>query len=649
MKKYKISICVVLLPCLFFVLYTSSVASATSHMQISVQTQDGNLLDLYEGSYALVVGNSEYTSQRWADSGNAVKDAEEVAKALIEHGFEVTLKRNLTAEEFEATLIHFLNSHGQREKNRLFFYYAGHGYSIENPFDPERKNGYLVMTDTPDPEKDKDGFDLRSISLESIEERAELLLAHHILFMFDSCFSGAILGTMRESKIDPQDITDNVRYPVRQFISSGEDGEKLPTNSVFKKVFLDLLKGEYSEVSKDGYLTGSELGQYLYQEVVNATDKRQHPQYGKSRSLKLQKGDFIFIVNPPEKRPFNCVTTKTEYPPVFPYSLINSKKSRDFPYWFYVTMDNKCDEDILFEISFDLLSGPAVISKDKKIGYKIERQKLFAQSVPFPVDFSRPDVDDVLVVTWIIRTSDDKTILDQGTADIVVLSRTQYCWDLINFDGKPVSRDFLFASLTAWSQSADAKLKELANELMEGVPKTHDRVSRARQWFEQCYAQFQNKENYTEITPIQRQFPPKTCWNIQTPMRVLEKGWGNPLEVSLLIGALMKKASVYERFGLQVVVFILPGPEDAKERQVFLLSWSTDGNNWKALNMAHANTMTFENNIQQATLQLTRLLEEERDILKILDEEGVFIEKERNIFALDFPKAAKKFRIRALP
>ncbi len=55
------------------------------------------------------------------------------------------------------------------------------------------------------------------------------------------------------------------------------------------------LQGE-ADLNKDSYVSGSELGEYLQTSVVNYSYNAQHPQYGKIRNPKLDKGDFIFVL-----------------------------------------------------------------------------------------------------------------------------------------------------------------------------------------------------------------------------------------------------------------------------------------------------------------------------------------------------------------
>ena len=278
-------------------------------MKIKVRTAAGQKIQLYKDSYALVVGNGNYTNG-WDPLDGALKDVEEVMVALEKHGFHVTLKKDLTKAKFDRAFAEFVLESGADANNRLLFYYAGHGYTRKSA--TGENLGYLVMVDAPVPEKDKVGFELESIPMESLVTQAEKILAQHVLFMFDSCFSGTILN-VRDRIIPPEGILDRIRYPVRQFITAGRAGEAVPDHSDFKQAFLDLIEGREREPYADGYITGEELGFYLKHQVP-VYNPAQHPQYGKIRNPKLDKGDFVFVLPKEEVLPTGATLTVTSTP-----------------------------------------------------------------------------------------------------------------------------------------------------------------------------------------------------------------------------------------------------------------------------------------------------------------------------------------------
>ena len=93
----------------------------------------------------------------------------------------------------------------------------------------------------------------------------------------------------------------------------------MPDHSDFKQAFLDLLDGRAPEPFPDGYITGEELGFYLKNQVP-VYNPAQHPQYGKIRNPKLDKGDFVFVLPkeeappPPKERPTMATLTVTSTP-----------------------------------------------------------------------------------------------------------------------------------------------------------------------------------------------------------------------------------------------------------------------------------------------------------------------------------------------
>ena len=296
--------------CVSLCLITADELSSQRGMKtINVRTKTGKEIQLYKNSYALVIGNGNYTND-WDPLNGALTDVEEVETLLKKHGFYVTLKKNLTKAKFDRAFAEFVFKSGEDANNRLLFYYAGHGYTRKSATDEDL--GYLVMVDAPAPETDKVGFELESVSMESLVTQTDKILARHVLFVFDSCFSGTVLN-VRDRLNHPESISDSVQYSVRQFITAGRAGEVVPDHSDFKQAFLDLLDGRAREPFPDGYITGEELGFYLKNQVP-VYNPAQHPQYGKIRNPKLGKGDFVFVLPKEEAwtpRPTDVSTVAT--------------------------------------------------------------------------------------------------------------------------------------------------------------------------------------------------------------------------------------------------------------------------------------------------------------------------------------------------
>lgn len=158
---------------------------------VYVKTHDGQNLKLYENSYALVVGNGNYMDG-WDPLPGALADVDEVAKAFRVNGFTVEVKKDLTKTDFEDVFGDFVYRYGsgKANRNRLLFYYAGHGFTEKKANNEDL--GYLVMVDAPDPFKHLWKFRRKSITMDFLVTQSTLIQSKHVLFMLDSCFSGTI-------------------------------------------------------------------------------------------------------------------------------------------------------------------------------------------------------------------------------------------------------------------------------------------------------------------------------------------------------------------------------------------------------------------------------------------------------------------------
>ena len=289
MRKFSIIIFSVLLVVMFLFVNLP----AAQRGIIRVKTKSGKSLDLYKDYHALVVGVSNY--DKWPDLPNAVKDATEVAKVFNELGCKVKLIKDPTYKELRKVLYNFTYREG-REKNRaLLFYYAGHG-DTEVLADGTRL-GYIIPKDCPLIRDDPQGFAEMAVSMKDIEAYSLRIHSKHVLMLFDSCFSGSLFSLVRAA---PEHITEKSSLPVRQYITAGREDETVPDKSMFKKCLLLGLKGR-ADLTRDGYITGSELGMYLSDKVVQYTRGGQHPQYGKINNPDLDSGDFVFASKTPSQ------------------------------------------------------------------------------------------------------------------------------------------------------------------------------------------------------------------------------------------------------------------------------------------------------------------------------------------------------------
>lgn len=256
---------------------------------VGIQDKSGHRIGLYENSYALIIGVSDYING-WPNLPGVKSDIELVKKTLESHGFNVTMVENPTNVQIKQAFEDFINSHGNSLNTRLLFYFSGHGHTAKLAYGGEM--GFIVPSNSPNPNIDFPGFLAKALDMQMVEVYAKRIQSKHALFIFDSCFSGSIFAL---SRAIPENISYKTAMPVRQFITSGSVNEQVPDKSIFCKQFVEALDGA-ADADKDGYVTGMELGEFLQKNVVNYSRGTQHPQYGKIRDPNLDKGDFVFQV-----------------------------------------------------------------------------------------------------------------------------------------------------------------------------------------------------------------------------------------------------------------------------------------------------------------------------------------------------------------
>lgn len=282
MRKYLILIILIL---------SNQLVVSQEHGEASVSVKiDSTTSELYKGSHALLIGVSNYTFN-WPALPEVKKDIQLLKEALEKHGFSISIVENPTRGELDKSVTDFISKYGQKYQNRLLIYFAGHGHTLTTNYGEEL--GYIIPSDTPAPDTDLSGFKRIAVPMSLIEIWAKQIESKHALFVFDACFSGTLFGMTRSM---PGAISYKTTNPVRQFITSGSANEVVPDQSIFIREFITAITTNYADANKDGYLTGSELGEYLQTNVTNYSFNKQHPQYGKIRDPYLDKGDFVFVL-----------------------------------------------------------------------------------------------------------------------------------------------------------------------------------------------------------------------------------------------------------------------------------------------------------------------------------------------------------------
>ena len=245
---------------------------ASRGVQREVKNPKGKTIVRYGDSYALLIGAGRYTNG-WPVLDTVHDELDRIQKALETRDFKVTRVDDPDSDALGAAFRRFIKRYGFDASNRLLIYYSSHGYSTQ-------EYGYLVPVDAPLPENGLANFRRYAYNMSELKgviSRMGRNDARHVLFLFDSCFSGKIFNTRGVGDKLPPYIMDSMARPVRQVITAGNANEEVPAKSTFAPMFLSAIAGK-ADANRDGYVTGQELGLYLRQNLPGWT--KQHPQLG---------------------------------------------------------------------------------------------------------------------------------------------------------------------------------------------------------------------------------------------------------------------------------------------------------------------------------------------------------------------------------
>ena len=153
-----------------------------------------------------------------------------------------------TVSQLRDRMREFLLGKWNMPDERLFIYYAGHGFTDFNQASREN-NGYITGSDTPRYDLNPGKAIENAVPFTEIDSWNRQTRARHVLMVFDSCFSGTLFQTMgpSEEELRRKDL-DGIRrmlgQPIRYYITSGRKEEVVTADSTFATLLLRGLRGE---------------------------------------------------------------------------------------------------------------------------------------------------------------------------------------------------------------------------------------------------------------------------------------------------------------------------------------------------------------------------------------------------------------------
>jgi hypothetical protein len=236
--------------------------------------------------WAIVIGINQYKNTR--NLKYAVNDAKAFKDYLIEYigipkeKIYFLTDQNATKDNIESILGTQIKRKAAKDDTVIIFY-AGHGAVEIDPSNPDGDGfeKYLLPYNA-----DLDDLYTTSISMDDIRKVFQRIRAERLIFIADTCYSGASGGrTMLTSKTRAS-LSDKFLERIskgkgRVIISSSSANEVSIEDDnlkhgIFSYYLLEGLKGK-ADHDTDGIITVSELFSYLSSEVPNATGQDQHP------------------------------------------------------------------------------------------------------------------------------------------------------------------------------------------------------------------------------------------------------------------------------------------------------------------------------------------------------------------------------------
>jgi formylglycine-generating enzyme required for sulfatase activity len=266
--------------------------SAPAQRDVGGRPAPGTAAQPLDGeSWAVLIGINRYQHPRIPRLRYAVNDAQAVERTLLVQGFRPDRIFTLTDEKATKAAIERLLGDQLRQqvgaKDRLLVFFAGHGKT--DRLRSGEEEGYLIPVDG-----DPNQLFSTAISMTALRQISDRLLAKHILYIVDACYSGY---AVYNRAISDDLLEEIVRKPAIQILTAGrqqDEAQERAGHGVFTEVLIRGLSGDAFPREKS-WLALEELGLWVKQRVFAESNKKQLPQYGNLSG----EGQFVFVKSGP--------------------------------------------------------------------------------------------------------------------------------------------------------------------------------------------------------------------------------------------------------------------------------------------------------------------------------------------------------------
>ncbi|WP_044200960.1 caspase family protein [Flammeovirga sp. OC4] len=238
-------------------------------------------------NYLVLIACNNYTS--WTPLANAVNDAQNFKKVLLEHYhydqanvFEL-YNEQVNKSEINKLVRELATKVGEEDK--VLIYYSGHGY-----YDEFTEEGYWVPVNAAMTQDDMSQYLPNGTILKYIKA----LKTKHTLLISDACFSGSMFastsrGMMYADRVESFKSRWGLSSGGLTEVSDGNAGEHSPFNLYLTKYLVN---------NPNEKLTISSLALYVRQSVMSNT--MQEPQGKPLKNVGHEGGEFVFNLKNPQ-------------------------------------------------------------------------------------------------------------------------------------------------------------------------------------------------------------------------------------------------------------------------------------------------------------------------------------------------------------
>lgn len=252
----------------------------------SAWAQAGKPEGLYYKSWAVIIGIEHYLVA--PPVPGAVNDAKRVAEAFRRLGFDEVVEiyeKDATSRHLHQLLTDILPRKVGR-MDRLVIFYTGHVGTVQGADGEERS--YLVPIDAQVAHQGK------AVTVEHLKEFTRRTASKHTVLLFDApVFGWEVTPPAKlslEGRTAPEEEMERRAVQVISAARKGESSVRKEGNSLFVQLLVAGLTGQ-ADLDRNGWLVVSELGQYLVEQVEQASGGTQHPV-----SLRIDgDGDTVLI------------------------------------------------------------------------------------------------------------------------------------------------------------------------------------------------------------------------------------------------------------------------------------------------------------------------------------------------------------------